>query len=310
MSSTAMSDTAEGTATATEAPTRQRRRMSTEQAIEIFAIPVIVAVGFALYAWWRNTASLDSVELSSLEWAAVWLALGEHVKLTLVSAVIVVFVGVPLGIMLTRPRFRAAAPAVVGIANAGQAAPAIGLIVLLFIWLSGQGWFLSFSTATGKIPFLPDTVGFSVAVIALSLYAILPVLRNTITGLQGIDPTLVEAGRGVGMSNFAVLRRVELPLAIPVIMAGVRIAVVMNIGITAIATYIGAGGLGAFISRGISQTDSRQLITGALAVSLLAIAADYLLLWAQHKLTPVGIRTSRTPKHRSVVAAASAAASA
>jgi len=84
----------------------------------------------------------------------------------------------------------------------------------------------------------------------------------------------------------------------------------MNIGITAIATYIGAGGLGAFISRGISQTDSRQLITGALAVSLLAIAADYLLLWAQHRLTPVGIRTSRTPKHRSVVAAASAAASA
>ena len=112
------------------------------------------------------------------------------------------------------------------------------------------------------------------------------------------------------MSSLERLRHVEIPLAIPVIMAGVRIAVVMNIGITAIATYIGAGGLGAFISRGISQTDSRQLITGALAVSLLAIAADYLLLWAQHRLTPVGIRTSRTPKHRSVVAAASAAASA
>jgi len=94
------------------------------------------------------------------------------------------------------------------------------------------------------------------------------------------------------------LRQVELPIAVPVIMAGVRIAVVINIGITAIATYIGAGGLGAFISRGISQTDSRQLITGALAVSLLAIFADYFLLWIQHQLTPKGLRISATPMAR------------
>jgi osmoprotectant transport system permease protein len=85
-----------------------------------------------------------------------------------------------------------------------------------------------------------------------------------------------------------------------VIMAGVRIAVVINIGITAIATYIGAGGLGSFISRGISQTDSRQLVTGALAVSLLAIAADYLLLWLQHRLTPVGIRSTRRRAHTAI----------
>jgi osmoprotectant transport system permease protein len=104
---------------------------------------------------------------------------------------------------------------------------------------------------------------------------------------------LREAARGMGMSSLERLRQVEIPLAVPVIMAGVRIAVVINIGITAIATYIGAGGLGAFISRGISQTDSRQLITGAIAVSLLAIVADYLLLWLQHRLTPVGIRTQR-----------------
>jgi len=89
------------------------------------------------------------------------------------------------------------------------------------------------------------------------------------------------------------LSMVELPIAVPVIMAGVRIAVVINIGITAIATYIGAGGLGAFISRGISQTDSRQLVTGALAVSLLAIAADYGLLWLQRRLTPRGLRAAK-----------------
>jgi osmoprotectant transport system permease protein len=130
-------------------------------------------------------------------------------------------------------------------------------------------------------------------VIALLLYSQLPIIRNTYTAISNIDPALREAARGMGMSSLERLRQVEIPLAMPVIMAGVRIAVVINIGIAAIATYIGAGGLGAFISRGISQTDSRQLITGALAVSLLAIAADYLLLWLQHRLTPVGIRTTR-----------------
>ena len=120
----------------------------------------------------------------------------------------------------------------------------------------------------------------------------MPIIRNTYTAITNVDPALREAARGMGMGPMQRLSQVELPIAVPVIMAGVRIAVVINIGITAIATYIGAGGLGVFISRGISQTDSRQLITGALAVSLLAIAADYGLLWVQHRLTPKGLRLS------------------
>jgi ABC-type proline/glycine betaine transport system permease subunit len=102
---------------------------------------------------------------------------------------------------------------------------------------------------------------------------------------KGVDHTDEHFG-----SVVVYFDQVELPIAVPVIMAGVRVAVVINIGITAIATYIGAGGLGAFISRGISQTDTRQLITGALAVSLLAIFADYFLLWVQRRLTPKGLR--------------------
>src|SRR4029078_9918739 len=124
------------------------------------------------------------------------------------------------------------------------------------------------------------------------LYSQLPIIRNTYTAISNVDPALREAARGMGMGSLQRLRQVELPLPVPVIMAGVRIAVVINIGITAIATYIGAGGLGTFISRGISQTDSRQLITGALAVSLLAIAADFGLLWLQRALTPRGLRVS------------------
>jgi osmoprotectant transport system permease protein len=135
-------------------------------------------------------------------------------------------------------------------------------------------------------------IGYLPAVIAVLLYSQLPIIRNTYTAITNVDPALREAARGMGMSSLQRLSQVELPIAVPVIMAGVRIAVVINIGITAIATYIGAGGLGVFISRGISQTDARQLITGALAVSLLAIAADYGLLWVQHKLTPRGLRVA------------------
>ncbi len=114
------------------------------------------------------------------------------------------------------------------------------------------------------------------AVIALSLYAILPVLRNTITGLQGIDPTLVEAGRGVGMSNFAVLRRVELPLAIPVIMAGIRTALVLLVGTAALATFINAGGLGGILTAGITLYRYPVMVAGAVLVALLALLIEWL----------------------------------
>jgi osmoprotectant transport system permease protein len=216
----------------------------------------------------------------------------QHISIVGVAVGLAILTGVPIGVLITQSK--RAADIVLYIASMIMTIPSIALfgVMIPLLSLIGQG------------------IGYLPAVIAVLLYSQLPIIRNTYTAISNVDPALREAARGMGMSSLERLRHVEIPLAIPVIMAGVRIAVVMNIGITAIATYIGAGGLGAFISRGISQTDSRQLITGALAVSLLAIAADYLLLWAQHRLTPVGIRTSRTPKHRSVVAAASAAASA
>ncbi len=120
----------------------------------------------------------------------------------------------------------------------------------------------------------------------------MPIIRNTYTAITNVDPALREAARGMGLTWVQRLRMVELPLAVPVIMAGVRVAVVMNIGVTAIAAYIGAGGLGTFIARGISQTDPRQLITGALAVSILAILADLGLLGLQRLMTSPGLRTT------------------
>jgi len=207
--------------------------MSRGTAIELFGIPVLVVIGFLGYVWWRQTASLDYVETSSLAWPEVRLELWDHVKLTIVASLIVVAIAVPLGVVLTRPGLKFLAPAAVGIANTGQAAPSIGLIVLLFMWLSSWS-------------------GFWVAILALTLYGVLPVLRNTITGLQGVDPTLVEAGRGLGYPGWAVLLRIELPLALPVIMAGVRTALVLVVGTAALATFVNAGGLGGMITAGIT----------------------------------------------------------
>lgn len=196
----------------------------------------------------------------------------QHVSIVGVAVGLAIVTGVPIGIAITQNK--RAADIVLYVAAIIMTIPSIALfgVMIPILALIGQG------------------IGYLPAVIAVLLYSQLPIIRNTYTAISNVDPALREAARGMGMGTWQRLRQVELPIAVPVIMAGVRVAVVINIGITAIATYIGAGGLGAFISRGISQTDTRQLITGALAVSLLAIFADYSLLWLQHRLTPRGLR--------------------
>ena len=195
----------------------------------------------------------------------------EHVSLVAVAVGLAILTGVPIGIVITQhPRLAAA---VLYIASIIITLPSIALFGLMIPVLSlfGQG------------------IGYLPAVIAVLLYSQLPIIRNTYTAINNVDPALREAARGVGMTPVQRLKLVEIPLAVPVIMAGIRTAVVMNIGVMAIAAYIGAGGLGTLISRGITQTDPRQLIAGALAVSLLAIIADYALLYIQRKLTPRGL---------------------
>jgi osmoprotectant transport system permease protein len=240
---------------APEAAARRSRRLDRETWSMLVVPPVLVALVFAGFVWWRQSADLDSTELNQLQWSTIWRLIGEHVQVTVVSAVAVVLVAVPLGVALTRGPLRRTAPLVVGFANAGQAAPSIGLIVLLAIWVG---------------------FGFWTAVLALTLYGVLPVLRNTITGLQGVDPTLVEAGQGLGMSSAAVLLRVELPLALPVIMAGVRTALVLLVGTAALATFINAGGLGAIVDAGISNYRFSLMIAGAVLIALLALLVEWL----------------------------------
>ena len=196
----------------------------------------------------------------------------QHVTIVGVAVGLAILTGVPIGIAITQNK--RAAEIVLYAAAVVMTIPSVALFGILMPVLSliGQG------------------IGYLPAVVAVLLYSQLPIIRNTYTAILNVDPALREAARGMGMTPRQRLWRVEIPLAVPVIMAGVRVAVVINIGITAIATYIGAGGLGTLISRGISQTDPRQLVTGAVMVSLLAVLADYGLLWMQRRLTPAGIR--------------------
>ena len=211
-------------------------------------------------------------------WDLIMVRTGQHIAIVGVAVGLAILTGVPIGILITQNKRLAAG--VLYVASIIITIPSIALfgIMIPVLSLIGQG------------------IGYLPAVIAVLLYSQLPIIRNTYTAISNVDPALREAGRGMGLTRLQRLREVELPLAVPVIMAGVRIAVVMNIGVTAIAAYIGAGGLGDFISRGISQTDPRQLVTGALAVSVLAVAADFALLGLQRLLTSPGLReTARTP---------------
>lgn len=195
----------------------------------------------------------------------------EHISLVAVAVGLATLTGVPIGIAITQNE--RAARAVLYICSIIITIPSIALFGIMIPVLSTIG----------------HGIGYVPAVIAVLLYSQLPIVRNTYTAINNVNPALREAARGVGMSPLQRLRQVEIPLAIPVIMAGVRTAVVMNIGVMAIAAYIGAGGLGVLISRGISQSDPRQLILGAIAVSVLAVIADYCLLWLQKRLTPKGL---------------------
>ena len=180
----------------------------------------------------------------------------EHVVLVLVSVGIATAVAVPLGIALTR-RTAWQGP-VLAAANVVQTIPSLALFGLL-------------------IPIPLFGIGARTALFALTLYALLPILRNTVTGIAGIDPALREAAVGMGMTDAQLLRRVELPLAASVILAGVRVATVIGVGLATIAAPIGAGGLGTLVFSGVASLDNRRILGGAIPAAVMALVADALL---------------------------------
>lgn len=199
----------------------------------------------------------------------------EHVWIVGLALLIATPIGISLGIVITR--HEQFASRVLNGANILMTIPSIALFGLMLPVLSIANMGL------GKVP----------AVIALVLYSQLPIIRNTYTAIKNVPPSLVDAGRGMGMDKWKLLRELEIPLAIPVIIAGLRTAAVMNIGIAAIATYIGAGGLGVYIQQGIDRVYPEMILSGAILVSLLAIIVDGGMALMERLATPEGIKVQR-----------------
>lgn len=204
-----------------------------------------------------------------------WLLTWEHIWIVTFSVFLATLIAVPIGIAITRNE--QVAKKVINAANILMTIPSIALfgLMLPILALIGHG--------LGKVP----------AVIALVLYSQLPIIRNTYIAIKNVPPELVDAGRGLGMSNWRRLKEIEIPLAIPVIIAGLRTATVMCIGIAAIAAYIGAGGLGVLIQQGISRVYEEMIVSGAILVALLAIFVDMAMALLENLLTPKGIKIGR-----------------
>ncbi len=188
----------------------------------------------------------------------------QHVTLVGISMILATAIGIPLGILLTR---RAALRRwVLGGANIIQTVPSLALFGFLI-----------------PVP-LVGGIGSRTAIVALTLYALLPIIRNTFAGIRGVDHAVIEAGRGMGMTDRQLLWRVELPLALGVILAGVRVATVISVGIATIAAAVGAGGLGMYIFRGVGMVNNQVILAGAIPAAGLAVLADFSLGWAERRL--------------------------
>jgi len=190
----------------------------------------------------------------------------EHLWLVGVSMALAVLIGIPLGILITRwPKLN---KPVLGGANIIQTVPSLALFGFLL-----------------PVPWIGERAD-RLAILALTLYALLPLIRNTYTGIRGVDRAVVEAGRGMGMTDRQLLFQVELPLALGVIIAGVRVATVISVGLATIAAAIGAGGLGVFIFRGLAMVSNQLILVGAIPAAALAMLADVSLGWLEKRLAP------------------------
>jgi osmoprotectant transport system permease protein len=194
----------------------------------------------------------------------------EHLILSFVAIFIAILISMPLGIYISRKK--SSAEFFIGVTAVFQTIPSLALFGFL-------------------VPLLGT--GSTTAIVALTVYALLPILRNTYTGITGVDQAVIEAGRGMGMTKRQLLYKIELPLSLPFIMAGIRTATVLTVGVATLATFVGAGGLGDIIYRGLSSWNNSLVLAGALPAALLALFFDYLLKILEKATTPKGLKARK-----------------
>lgn len=262
---TTTDQTAPGTATA---GARSTLRRWAPRALRYLTMPAVLAlICLALYLYVQGL-ELDPIEQRNINRSTIALRARQHVELVLVSTAIVLTITVPLGVILTRPFAKRVTPYAIGLANIGQATPSIGLVVLLaLVW----------------------TFGFWPAVVALVAYSALSILRNTMVGLEQVDESIIESGLGMGLSKRDVLFKIELPLAVPVILAGVRTALILNVGTATLATFVNAPSMGTLIDNGISLSRPSVVIVGSVLTAVLALTIDWLAGIVEDVLRPRGL---------------------
>ncbi|MGW6663539.1 ABC transporter permease [Peribacillus frigoritolerans] len=211
---------------------------------------------------------MDLLDFIGSNWGELLAMTWEHIQLVGLAVGVAILLGVPFGVYITQ--HEKLSNLVLAVAGIIMTIPSIALFGIMIPILS----------------IINQGIGFLPAFIALVLYSQLPIIRNTFIAVKNVDPNMRDAAIGMGMTAWQRLLKVEIPIALPVIMAGIRMAVVLTIGIGAIAAYIGAGGLGVYIARGISTSYTEMVQAGAIAVSILAIAADYLLGQVQKRVSP------------------------
>ncbi len=241
--------------------------MSMYQLMGMIANQIFTGCRVSLYAGQNGIASLvsDTVRYLIRRGDLVWELLLEHLWLVIISITIAIVVSVIVGITISY--YTSAATTVLTICQILMTIPSLAMLGFM-------------------VPLFG--IGFTTGVVALILYSLLPIVRNTYTGINELDQAIVESARGMGMTEWRILTKIKLPLARPVIMAGIRTATVMIVGIAAIAAYVGAGGLGELIFQGISRSNESMIIAGALGVSIIALAFDFLLSWGERRFAAVG----------------------
>jgi ABC-type proline/glycine betaine transport system permease subunit len=257
--STATSETVDTQAAEAEATPEQQEQSRIaalwSQHYDLVILPAIIIVLLAFLFTYVGTRQLDTIEQRVLAVDNVSKLLGQQISLAAVSTVLVLIIAVPLGIILSRRGARRAQGPVLAVGGFAQALPPFGVLLLMAFWLD---------------------FGFWTAIIGLTIAALLPVLRNTVVGLQQVDQSLIEAARGMGMTSRQTLFRVEIPLAVPVIVAGLRVALVLNVGTATLASYIGAGGLGELVQQALRLNRINVLLVAGGIIAALALLIDWL----------------------------------